>query len=32
MFHLEQACHLMIKAKILDLVGHYEKTQFEEIA
>jgi len=26
MFHLEQACQLMIKAKILDLVGYYEKT------
>jgi len=26
MFHLEQACQLMIKAKILDLFGYYERT------
>ncbi len=26
MFHIEQACQLLIKAKLLDLVGYFEKT------
>ncbi|MBE8540467.1 HEPN domain-containing protein [Geoglobus acetivorans] len=26
MFHIEQACQLIIKAKLLDLTGYYEKT------
>ncbi|MEM2637239.1 MAG: HEPN domain-containing protein [Candidatus Korarchaeota archaeon] len=26
MFHVEQACQLILKAKFLDLVGHFEKT------
>ena len=26
MFHIEQACQLIIKAKLLDLTGYFEKT------
>jgi len=26
MFHIEQACQLMIKAKLLDLKGYFERT------
>jgi len=26
MFHIEQACQLMLKAKILEIAGYYEKT------
>ena len=26
MFHVEQACQLIIKAKLLDLTGYFEKT------
>ena len=26
MFHVEQACQLLIKAKLLDLTGYFEKT------
>lgn len=26
MFHIEQACHLILKAKLLDLTGYFEKT------
>jgi len=26
MFHIEQACQLMLKAKILEIAGYYERT------
>jgi len=26
MFHIEQACQLIVKAKLLDLTGYFEKT------
>jgi len=26
MFHIEQACQLIVKAKVLDLTGYFEKT------
>jgi len=26
MFHVEQACQLLVKAKLLDLTGYFEKT------
>jgi len=26
MFHIEQACQLLIKAKLLEIVGYFEKT------